>query len=298
MSVVASAAQAPEAVTPRTDTWAQLVLQALGSGRTRVGLGLVGLVVACAVVGPYVAPHSATGFQGAPYAAPSPAAPLGTDSLGRDVLSRFLDGGRSVLLLALVSTLLGVSGGTVVGLIAGYTLRAADEVLMRTMDLVLAFPSIVLILMLVSIVGPAIWLIVLIVGVSYTPPTARVIRAATLQVRDLDFIKYAEAIGVPRFRILLGEILPNIVAPLTVEFGLRLTYSIGLIASLDYLGFGVQPPRPDWGLMIKENQAGLNVAPWAVLLPVLAVALITIGSNLVTDGFGRAIAGIERRVDA
>jgi peptide/nickel transport system permease protein len=294
---IATPAAVLEAAPRRTDTWAQLVRQACRLGRTRVGLALVAVVVAIAVVGPYVAPHSATGFQGAPFASPSAAAPLGTDYLGRDVLSRFLDGGRTVLLLALVSTVLGVSGGTIVGLVAGYTLRAADEVLMRTMDLLLAFPSIILILLLVSIVGPATWLLVLVVALSYTPPTARVIRAATLQVRDLDFVKYAEAIGVPRLRILLGEILPNIVAPLTVEFGLRMTYSIGLIASLDYLGFGAQPPRADWGLMIKENQAGLNVAPWAVLLPVAVIALITIGSNLVTDGLGRAVAGIDRRVE-
>jgi len=295
MSVFAS--QASVEPPRRTDTSAQLLLQALRFGRTRVGLAIVGLVVAVAVIGPSVAPHSATGFLNVPFAAPSHAAPLGTDYLGRDVLSRFLDGGRIVLVLALLSTILGVSSGTIVGLVSGYTLRAADEVLMRGMDLLLAFPSIVLVLMCVTIIGPATWLIVVVVGISYMPQTARVIRSATLQVRDLDFIKYAEAIGVPRPRILLGEILPNVVAPLTVEFGLRLTYSIGLIASLDYLGFGVQPPKADWGLMIQENQSGLNVAPWPVLLPVLVIALVTVGSNLVTDGLGRAVAGVQRKVE-
>jgi len=297
VSAVASQA-APAAAPRRTDTWGQQLLQALRFGRTRVGLGIVGLVVAVAFIGPAVAPRSATGFVGVPFSPPSHTAPLGTDYLGRDVLSRFLDGGRAVLVLALVSTMIGVSTGTVVGLVAGYTLRAADEVLMRGMDLLLAFPSIVLVLMCITIIGPALWVIVLVVGISYMPPTARVIRAAALQVRDLDFIKYAEGIGVPRFRILLGEVLPNVVAPLTVEFGLRLTYSIGLIASLDYLGFGVQPPAADWGLMIQENQPGLNVAPWAVLLPVLVIALVTVGSNLVTDGLGRAVAGVDRKVES
>lgn len=298
MSVAASGTSPATTVPRRTDTWGQLLLQACRFGRTRIGLVIVGCVVAVAFIGPAVAPRSATGFVGVPFSPPSHTAPLGTDYLGRDVLSRFLDGGRAVLVLALVSTMIGVSTGTIVGLVAGYTLRAADEVLMRGVDLLLAFPSIVLVLMCITIIGPALWVIVLVVGISFMPPTARVIRAATLQVRDLDFIKYAEGIGVPRFRILLGEILPNVVAPLTVEFGLRLTYSIGLIASLDYLGFGVQPPAPDWALMIQENQSGLNVAPWPVLLPVLVIALITVGSNLVTDGIGRAVAGVDRQVES
>jgi len=298
VSVGAPAARVPDAAPRETGDWARLLLGALRFGRTRIGLAIVGFVVAAAVLGPYVAPHGATAFLAIPFAPPSHAAPLGTDYLGRDVLSRFLDGGRAVLLLALLSTTIGVASGTLVGLVSGYALRAADEVLMRVMDLVLAFPSIVFVLMCVTMIGPASWLIVVVVGISYMPQTARVIRSATLQVRDLDFVRYAEAIGVPRSRILLGEVLPNVVAPLTVEFGLRLTYSIGLIASLDYLGFGVQPPRPDWGLMIQENQAGLNVSPWPVLLPVLAIAAITVGSNLVTDGLGRAVAGVDRRVEA
>jgi peptide/nickel transport system permease protein len=123
-------------------------------------------------------------------------------------------------------------------------------------------------------------------------------RSATVQVAESDFVRYAEALGVSRFRILFSEILPNVVAPLTVEFGLRLTYSIGIVASLDYLGFGLQPPAADWGLMVHENQLGITVAPLPVLLPVIAIALITVGTNLLTDGFGRAVAGLDRKVDA
>jgi peptide/nickel transport system permease protein len=137
-----------------------------------------------------------------------------------------------------------------------------------------------------------------VVGVSHTPQTARVMRAAVVQVRDLDFIKYAEAVGLSRGRILRSQVLPNVVAPLTVEFGLRLTFSIGLIASLDYLGLGVQPPQPDWGLMIEENQSGLSVSPWPVLIAVAAIAVLTIGTNLVTDGVARSAAGIDRRLEA
>ena len=278
--------------------WRDLVRHTLRFGRTRAGLGIVLLVVSLAAFGPLVAPHSETAFVGAPYGEPSRGALLGTDYLGRDLLSRFLAGGRSVLLLALVATLVGVVSGTALGLIAGYSLRVADEVIMRAMDLILAFPAIVLVLLFVSIVGPAAWLLALTVGVSHTPQVARVMRSATVQVAESDFVRYAEALGVSRFRILFSEILPNVVAPLTVEFGLRLTYSIGIIASLDYLGFGVQPPAADWGLMVHENQLGLTVAPLPVLLPVMAIALITVGTNLVTDGFGRAIAGLDRKVES
>ncbi|MGH9102461.1 MAG: ABC transporter permease, partial [Acidimicrobiales bacterium] len=157
-------------------------------GRTRAGLALLVIVVGVAVVGPYVVPHSATAFVGSPFAHPSARSWLGTDSVGRDVVSRFLSGGRALLLLAVLSTLLGVSGGTLVGMVAGYNLRIADEVLMRAMDFLLAFPPIVLALICVSVVGPASWLIILVVGLSHMPQTARVIRSAVLSVRDLDFV--------------------------------------------------------------------------------------------------------------
>jgi len=257
---------------------------------------LVALVVGVALFGSFFAPHSPLVFVGAPFAGPSSTAPLGTDYIGRDILSRFLDGGRTILLLGLLGTLLGVGSGTVVGLTAGYSLRGVDELLMRIVDLILAFPGIVLALLLITVIGPHGWVLVSVVGLTFMPHTARVARAATVQQRESDFVKYAEATGMSLWRILSSEILPNISAPLTVEFGLRLTRAIGLIAALDYLGLGVQPPAPDWGLMIQENQSGLVIAPLAVLLPVAAIALLTIGANLVTDGIGHAVAGADRKI--
>ena len=223
-----------------------------------MGLALCLLIAACAVIGPYVAPYSPTDYIDLSFAPPSSHAWLGTDYLGRDVFSRFLAGGQNLLVLAVLATALNIVTGTIVALVAGYSLRFADEALMRSMDLLLAFPPIVLALMCVSVVGPAQWLIVLVVGLSQMPQSARLLRAAVVQVRDLEFVKYAEAVGLPRGRILRQELLPNIMAPLMVEIGLRLTFSIGLIASLDYLGLGVQPPNPDWGLIIQENQSGLD----------------------------------------
>jgi peptide/nickel transport system permease protein len=266
--------------------------------RTRVGLALCLLIAACAVIGPYVTPYNPTDYIDLAFAPPSSHSWFGTDYLGRDVFSRFLAGGQNLLVLAVLATGLNIVSGTIVALIAGYSLRFADEALMRSMDLLLAFPPIVLALMCVSVVGPAQWLIVLVVGLSQMPQSARLIRAAVVQVRDLDFVKYAEGIGLPRRRILRHELLPNVVAPLMVEIGLRLTFSIGLIASLDYLGLGVQPPAPDWGLIIQENQSGLSVTYWPVLVPVVAIALLTIGTNLVTDGIARAVGGIDRRLES
>lgn len=267
---------------------------ALRFGRTRLGLVLVAGVAAVAVLGPLFAPHSTTAFAGAPFTGPSHAAPLGTDYIGRDVLSRFLGGGRAILVIGLLGTLLGVGTGTAVGLFAGYSMRLADEVVMRTIDLLLSFPGIVLALLLITVIGPHDWVVVLVVGLTFMPQTARVVRASTIQVRDGDFVRYAQGIGTATGRILREEILPNITAPLTVEFGLRLTQAIGLIAGLDYLGLGATPPAADWGLMIHENQDGLITAPFGVLLPVATIAVLTVGANLITDGLGIAAAATSR----
>ncbi len=162
----------------------------------------------------------------------------------------------------------------------------------------MAFPGIVLALLPITISGPQEWVLIGVVGLSFMPHTSRVVRSSTMQVRDSDFVRYAEGTRTPTRRILAGEILPNIAAPLTVEFGLRLTQSIGTIAGLDYLGLGVSPPAADWGLMVQENQTGLISAPWSVMLPIIAIAILAIGVNLVTDALAQAAAGIDRTVDS
>jgi peptide/nickel transport system permease protein len=219
---------------------------------------------------------------------------LGSDYIGHDVLTRVLYGGRTVILLALAATVIGLVLGVTLGLITGYARRWIDESIMRILDVVLAFPQIVLALLFVSILGPRLWLIVVIVGVSHAPRIARVARAATLEVSQRDFVRAAEALGIARWKILFNEILPSITSPLLVEFGLRLTYSIGVIAALSFLGFGMQPPAADWGLMINENRIGIIIQPWPVLVPVILIGVLTIGTNLIADGLGRALIGIER----
>jgi peptide/nickel transport system permease protein len=286
---------APAPPVLRQRQWLQTLLSASRLTRTRIGLAIVVLMVLIALFGPLVAPHSPTQFVGAPNAGPGSGAVFGTDTLGRDVFSRFLHGGLSVLGLAVASTALGVALGVVVGLTAAYAGGVADETLMRIADVFLAFPQIVFALLVVSAVGPKVWLIIVTVAISHAPRVARVMRGAALQVVERDFVKAAEAVGEKRSRILFAELLPNVSSPLMVEIGLRLTYSIGLVAGISFLGLGLQPPHADWGLMINENRLDITVQPWAVFLPVLAIALLTVGTNLVTDGIARAAIGIDRR---
>jgi peptide/nickel transport system permease protein len=275
-----------------------LVKDALRLGRTRVGLAIVAVLILVALAGPLVAPHSPTEFVGIPNSKPSGDAIFGTDALGRDVLSRFLHGGATVLWLSAAATLLGVVVGVVVGLIAAYSRNWLDDVLMRGNDVLLAFPQIIFVLLAVSAVGPKLWLIVLTVGLTHAPRVARVIRGAALEVVQRDFVKSAEVVGEKRWRIVFAEVLPNVTSPLLVELGLRMTYSIGLVAGISFLGFGLQPPAADWGLMINENRLSITVQAWSVLLPVIAIGLLTIGTNLITDGVSRALAGIDRGSDS
>jgi peptide/nickel transport system permease protein len=278
----------------RRRQWSVLLRATMHQWRSRIGLVIVLVMVFIAVFGPLFAPHNPNQFVAAPNSPPSSAALFGGDNLGRDVWSRFLYGGRSVLGMSVSATLIGVVLGLVVGLTAAYMSGITDEVLMRIADVFMAFPQIVLALLLLTAFPSSVILIVLIVGLSHAPRVARVIRGAAQQIVERDFVKSAEAVGEPRRRIIFGELLPNVTSPLMVEFGLRLTYSIGLIAAINFLGVGLQPPSADWGLMIQDNRLAVSVQPWGVVLPVIAIALLTIGTNLLTDGFARAAIGIDR----
>jgi peptide/nickel transport system permease protein len=274
--------------------WVQVLRVASRLTRTRIGLAITGVLVLVAIFGPLLAPHSPTEFVALPNTGPSSHALFGADYIGRDIFSRFLYGGRTVIGLAVLTTALGVALGVLIGLTAAYSSGIVDEVLMRGCDVFLAFPQILFALLLVAALGPKIWLLVLAIAVTHAPRVARVMRGAALQVVERDFVKAAEAVGEKRSRIVFGELLPNVSSPLLVEIGLRLTYSIGLVAALSFLGFGIQPPKADWGLMIFENRLSITVQPWGVLLPVLAIGLLTIGTNLITDGIARAAIGLDR----
>ncbi len=279
----------------RRHQWLATLGQVVRTPRGAIGLGLAGFVVLVAAIGPFVAPHSPTAFVGLPLARPSGQFWFGTDVLGRDVLSRVLGGGWMLLFMALCATAFGIVVGAAAGVSAAYLRGWVDSVIMRTVDVILAFPQIVFALLLVSIVGPKLWLVVIAVGFSHAPQVARVLRSATLDISERDYVKAVELQGVRPVKVIASQIMPNLITPLMVEAGLRLTYSIVIMAGLSFVGFGQAPPAPNWGLMINENRIGLTANPWAVVVPVCLIALLTIGTNSFGDAVARVVLGIDRR---
>jgi peptide/nickel transport system permease protein len=272
-----------------------LLARSLRLWRTRVGAVFVLVLVVIAIVGPWVAPHASDEFVAIPNSKPGgDAGMFGTDYLGQDVLSRFLYGGREILVMALVSTAIGLIIGVAIGLVAAYARNYLDDILMRAMDVIMAFPQIMLALVAVSLVGAKTWVIILAIALTTAPRVARVARGAAQPVVERDFVAAMESMGLSRVRILTGELFPNILGPMMVEASLRLTYSIGVIAALAFLGLASDPNGPNWGLMIKQNQIALATQPWGALLPILAIALLTLGTGLIGDGIARTAAGIDR----
>ena len=268
----------------------------LKMGRTWLGLLLVTIVVGIAMLGPYFAPF--TGGEavggGKPTQRHVEGSLFGSDKLGQDVWSRFLLGGREILIMAFIATAIALVVGAFVGMLAGYSKGIVDTILMRTMDIVIAFPSLLLVLVVFSSFARTNWLIVVVVAFTTIPRIARVIRGAVTSVVERDFIGAAEALGESRLHILRKELLPNVAAPLLVEASLRIAYSIGLIGALAFLGITAKLNAPNWGAMINENRNGISTQPWPVLLPAVAIAVLTVGAGLIADGVSRATAGIDR----
>jgi peptide/nickel transport system permease protein len=247
--------------------------------------------VAFVIIAPFLAPFGENEVAGPPF---SKEGFLGTDYLGSDVLSRVMYGGREILLIAVFGTLLGMVLGIAIGVVAAYGGGWWDEVIMRLNDVILSFPQILLALVvLTAIEQPSAWILIVLVGVSHAPRVARLARGVALGIVSRDFVIAAEALGEKRSRVILAEVLPNMNAPLLAEGGLRLTYSIGLVGSLGFLGFSTDPGAANWGQMIQENRLALSTQPWAVLAPVLVIAIFAIGTNLMADG----IAQVAQRGD-
>src|ERR1017187_6064470 len=227
---------------------------AIRTRRGMVGAFLALVVILIAFIGPFVS-ASPLAFTSSPFASPGGAnGLLGGDTLGRDVLARTLSGGWELLLMAIGTTAIAVLLGAVAGVTAAYRRGVVDTVTMRLADIVLAIPQLVFALVVLSMIGPKWWLIVLAVAVAQAPQVARVMRAAAQDVCERDFVKVVAAWGVPPRTVIRRHVLPSLLTALMVEFGLRLSFSIVLIAGLNYLGLGTQPPFPNWGVMISENQ--------------------------------------------
>jgi ABC-type dipeptide/oligopeptide/nickel transport system permease subunit len=246
-------------------------------------------VLAVALLGRYVAPHDPSEPIGIPLSDASSEAWLGTDFLGRDVFSRLLYGGRSVILLALVATVLAYLIGLAIGLIAGYSRSRVDPLLMRSVDVMLAFPPLLFLLILIAGAGTGVAILVIGVALIQAPAISRIVRTATQVEATRAYVESAIARGERSFAVVGREVLPNILAPVLVDSGLRFTFSILIIASVNFLGLGLQPPSPDWALMISENREFISVNVLAVLAPAAMIAALTIGINLVGDAIARSL---------
>lgn len=254
-----------------------------------IGLALLVFAVGVALLGPAFAPHSPYVPVGPPLAGPSADALLGTDRIGRDVLSRVLDGGRTVLLLATLATLLAYGSGLVIGLVAGYVRNVFDPVAMRSTDVLLAFPPLLFLLVLVTAVGASETTLVVGVALIQMPGVVRLVRTVTLDISMRGYVEAAVARGERTSAILRREIFPNILPAVLADAGLRFTFSVLFIAAANFLAIGVQPPRADWGLMINENRNYIGINPWAVAAPAAMIAILTIGVNLLGDAVARSL---------
>ena len=242
------------------------------------------LWVIIALFWPLLVPYGPTEqLLGSRYTPPSATHWFGTDNLGRDVLSRILAGSRSVLVVGLASTALAVAIGTTLGLVAAFYRGRADEWLMRSLDLLMAFPIVVIASVVLAMLGPSRLNLVVVIAVMLAPYNARVVRSAVLSWRDRDFVAAARMRGESGPSILFRELLPNIVGTINVEFTMRLALSIFAVATLSFLGFGIQPPTPDWGLMVAEGRPFYQIAPWVVVAPAAAIASLVVAINVVAQ---------------
>ena len=254
-----------------------------------IGIGILTCVLLVAFVGPYLAPHSPTAVIGAPLSGASGHAPLGTDFLGRDVLSRLLYGGRSVIGLALAATALAYLIGMTIGLIAGYSRSVVDPILMRTVDVMLAFPPLLFLLVLIAGTGQSRTVMVIGVAIILAPGISRIVRTATQEVAVRGYVEAAVARGERPPAVLLREVVPNILAPVLVDVGLRFTFSILIVASVNFLGLGLQPPSSNWAVMISENRQYISLNWLSVVAPAAMIAILTIGVNLTGDAIARSL---------
>ncbi len=263
-----------------------------------VGLVLVVFHVVLAIVSPVIAPYDFKEVS-AQLILNGPTAEhwFGTDNLGRDVFTRTLLGGRQAILVTTISTVLAITWGGLLGVLLGLVGGWFDELLMRIVDAFLSLPWILVLLLIVVMVGFTPGVLILTLGFFYGIPVIRMARVATHDVVALDFVTAARARGESRFIIVGKELLPNVLDVLLVEGAMRWSWMLLAFSSLSFLGFGVSPPTPDWGLMISDARSYMSFAPWAALAPIVALSSLIIGINLSADALAKAI-GIDRAQQA
>ena len=257
-----------------------------------VGAAVLLFWIVCAIFGHAIAPYNPLAQQLlGTNAAPSGAHWFGTDPLGRDVLSRVIVGARSILIIAPLATILGTVLGTALGLAMGYFGGTFDLISSRFVEAVLALPSFILAFLFLAALGPNTLNLILVIGLVFTPLIARTVRAAVLAERQLDYLSAARLLGENPARVMFGEVLPNVLPAILVEFTVRLGYAVFTVATLSFLGFGVVPPTPDWGADIAANYGNLTAGYWwQTLFPALAIASLVIAVILVTDSIEQVLS--------
>lgn len=258
-------------------------------------LALMGMVIilgflVVAAFAPQLSPHDPLKFSlRDKLRPPSAVYPLGTDELGRDLLSRILHGTRISLMMAVVSVGIGLIIGTPVGALSGFYGGVLDILVQRAVDVMMAFPGILLAIVIVAVLGPGLWNAMLAVGISFVPTYVRVMRSSVLELREREFVEAARALGAGDLSIIWRHIFPNCVAPLIVLSTLQMASAILWAAGLGFLGLGAQPPAPEWGTMLGRSQAYIRVAPHVAIFPGAAIALAVLGFNLLGDGLRDAL---------
>lgn len=291
MSTVDPSAPSPPGV---RNNLMRVVHSILRSRLATVGFALVFLHVLLAAFAPWLAPGDPIANDpAAVLQQPGGAFPLGTDTLGRDILSRTLYGGRYALGISFAATAMAVALGTAIAGIAAFYGGWVDQVITRVLDSILAVPAVLALLVIVTVFGSGAPVIVAAVVVVYTGGVVRIVRAAAMDVMPKDFIVAARARGEKVFYILTREVLPNILDVVLVEFAMRASWVVLLISAVSFLGFGANPPTPDWGLMVAENRSLMAVVPLATLAPMISLATLIIGLNLASDGLAKSL-GVDR----
>ena len=287
MATVLGAAKAAPSI-PRRRFGALRAMLKTAEGR--IGFVLWLFMLALIVFGWFFGPETSYN-AGLPGSGSSAAHPFGTDYLGRDVLSRFLHGGTTVLLIPFIAVTLALALGGSLGLFAAYKGGWFDIIITKVFDVVLTLPPLLIVLVIIGALGTSYTVLITTVALVYTPPFGRVVRGTAESVIVNLYVVSAKARGERDSVIILREILPNISGPVLAEFGLRMTYAILFISTLSFLGLGVQPPSPDWGLMVAENRGLLSVAPWASLLPALGICALAVSFALLADALSKTLAG-------
>ncbi|HIC93136.1 MAG TPA: ABC transporter permease [Anaerolineae bacterium] len=284
--------QAIQVATPRPSRWQRLreaIAPVLASRVALFGLSIVVFWVLVAILAPLLTPYSPLEQDaGAMNQGPSPEHPLGTDHLGRDLWARLAYGSRLILVLAPLSVLCALAVGTTLGLTAGYFGGLIDEVVMRILDAMMAFPAILLYLIIIAAVGPSAVNVVIAITIAGAPGIARLVRSLTLDIRTREYIAAAKLRGEHPLYIMFVEILPNAWGPIMVDAMLRVGYAVFAIGTLGFLGLGLPPPAPDWGSMVCQGRRYIWINPWAVLWPSLAISSLVVGLNLFVDGVREA----------